>query len=64
MIGGRVYRVDDRAAAPSEIYAIGGEAVTGIAFNRRGQFFYTNWNADRGYIHRLDLDSGDRVTDR
>jgi WD40 repeat protein len=62
VVGGRVYRVDDPAggSAPVSVYSIPGESVTGIAFDRSGQFYYTNWNATAGHIYQLNLSSGVR----
>lgn len=62
-IGGKIYRIDDPAAEspPIEVYSLSGEAVTGIAFDRDGGFFFTNWDAERGYIWRLDLTDGSRT---
>src|SRR5882724_1125247 len=62
VVGGRVYRVDDPAAAssPLSVYSISGESVTGIAFDRYGQFYYSNWDATAGHIYQLDLSTGTR----
>ena len=62
LIGGRIYRVDSPAmgSAPVEVYALPGEAIAGIAFNRRGELFFTNWDSARGNIHRLSLTDGRR----
>ncbi len=61
-IGGRIYRVDDLTGIvpPVEVYSLPGESVTGIAFDRDGQLFFTNWDGDRGYIWRLFLADGSR----
>ncbi len=60
--GGRVYRVDNPAgaSAPVSVYSIAGESVTGIAFDRSGQFYYTNWDATAGHIYQLNLSTGVR----
>ena len=61
-IGGRVYRVDNPAAAspPVSVYSLPGESVTGIAFDRYGQFYYSNWDATAGHIYQLNLGTGTR----
>lgn len=61
-IGGKVYRIDDPAASspPVEVYSLSGEAITGIAFDRDGGLFFTNWDEDQGYIWRLDLADSSR----
>lgn len=63
VIGGRVYRVDDpaSASAPISVYSIPGESVTGIAFDRHGRFYYSNWNSTAGHIYQLDLSTGTRT---
>jgi hypothetical protein len=62
VVGGRVYRVDDPAAAspPISVYSIAAESVTGIAFDRYGRFYYSNWDATAGHIYQLDLSTGTR----
>jgi hypothetical protein len=61
-IGGRIYRVDSPAmgSPPVEVYSLPGEAITGIAFNRRSELFFTNWDSAHGNIHRLSLTDGRR----
>jgi hypothetical protein len=61
-IGGRVYRVDDptAGASPLSVYSLAGEAITGIAFNRRDELFFTNWDRDFGRIYRVSLADGRR----
>jgi subtilisin family serine protease len=60
-IGGRIYRLDE-VPAPTlvSVYALPDSAVTGIAFNRRGEMFYTNWDRDYGNIYRVTLADGRR----
>jgi len=62
-IGAGIYRVDDVAgrSAPTLIYFLSGESICGIAFNRDGQFFFTNWTGGRGKIYRLALNTGKRA---
>ncbi|MCP4216511.1 MAG: S8 family serine peptidase [bacterium] len=62
-IGSHIYRVDNPvgASVPVSIYYISTEAVCGIAFNRSGDFFYTNWSGSRGNIFRLTLSDGQRT---
>ena len=38
----------------------GSSECGGIAFDRDGQLFFTNWDGDRGYIWRLFLADGSR----
>ncbi|MCP4216512.1 MAG: S8 family serine peptidase [bacterium] len=61
-VGGSVYKVTNpaSASAPVKEYTIPTDAVSGIAFNRSGQFFYTNWGNGRGNIFRLTLSDGKR----
>lgn len=63
VIGGRVYRIDDPAAAsaPVSVYSIAAESVTGIAFDRYGQFYYSNWDSTAGHIYQLQLSTGTRT---
>lgn len=63
VVGGRVYRIDDPAAAspPVSVYSIAAESVTGIAFDRYGQFYYSNWDSTAGHIYQLDLSTGTRT---
>ena len=60
-IGGHIYRRDE-SPVPTlvSVYALPDAAVTGIAFNRRGELFYTNWDRDRGNIYRVSLADGRR----
>jgi WD40 repeat protein len=62
VIGGRVYRVDDPAAAspPVSVYSIAAESVTGIGFDRNGQFYYSNWDGTAAHIYQLQLSTGTR----
>jgi len=62
VIGGRVYRVDDPAggSAPVSVYSIAAESVTGIAFDRNGQFYYSNWDGTAAHIYQLQLSTGTR----
>lgn len=61
-IGGRLYRVDSpmTGSTPVEVYSLPSEAIAGIAFNRRGELFFTNWDSTHGNIHRLSLADGRR----
>jgi len=63
VVGGRVYRIDDPAAAsaPVSVYSIAAESVTGIAFDRYGQFYYSNWDSTAGHIYQLQLGTGTRT---
>jgi hypothetical protein len=63
VVGGRVYRIDDPAAAsaPVSVYSIAAESVTGIAFDRNGQFHYSNWDSTAGHIYQLQLSTGTRT---
>jgi sugar lactone lactonase YvrE len=63
VVGGRVYRIDDPAAAssPVSVYSIAAESVTGIAFDRYGQFYYSNWDSTAGHIYQLQLSTGTRT---
>jgi hypothetical protein len=62
VVGGRVYRIDDPAAgtSPVSIYSIAAESVTGIAFDRYGQFYYSNWDSAAAHIYQLQLSTGTR----
>jgi len=62
VVGGRVYRIDDPAASstPVSVYSIAAESVTGIAFDRYGQFYYSNWDSTAGHIYQLQLSTGTR----
>jgi hypothetical protein len=62
VIGGRVYRIDDPAAgsSPVSVYSIAAESVTGIAFDRNGQFYYSNWDGTAAHIFQLQLSTGTR----
>lgn len=61
-IGAHIYRVDNPALAspPVTVYSIATESVTGIAFDRSGQLFYTNWDGTNGYIYQLNLSTSAR----
>ena len=61
-IGGRVYRIDDPAAgsSPVSVYSIATESVTGIGFDRYGQFYYSNWDGAAAHIFQLQLSTGTR----
>lgn len=61
-IGGEVFKVSTPSSgmAPISVITIPGEAVTGIAFNAVGDFFFTNWDDVEGRIIRLSLDTGRR----
>jgi hypothetical protein len=61
-IGAHIYRVDNPAlpSAPVSVYSIATESVTGIAFDRSGQFYYSNWDGTNGYIYQLNLTTGVR----
>jgi hypothetical protein len=62
VVGGQVYRVDNPSAAspPISVYSIAGESVTGIAFDRYGRFYYSNWDGTAGHIYQLNLSTGTR----
>jgi hypothetical protein len=60
-IGGRIYRLDEAPIATLvSVYTRPDAAVTGIAFSRRGELFFTDWDRERGNIHRVSLADGRR----
>jgi len=60
-MGGKVFRIDDpeSSSPPVNVYSIPTESVTGIAFDRSGKFYYSNWDS-AGHIYELDLNTGVR----
>ena len=61
-VGGQIYRIDNPAlpSPPVSVYSLPAESVTGIAFDRSGQFYYTNWDGTAGHIYQLNLGTGVR----
>jgi len=62
-VGGSVYRVDDPAAPspPVTVYSVPNEAVDGIALDRAGHLYYSNWNDKvEGHIYQVSLATGAR----
>jgi hypothetical protein len=61
-VGAHIYRVDNPSlpSAPISVYSIATESVTGIAFDRAGQLYYSNWDGTNGNIYQLNVTDGTR----